>query len=160
MKKKQVARPYTKIKKKRRKWHDVFITTIVIVLIGGFFAWLVVHIYQQEKSEQEALKNYKATLPAPGKKLDHKLVCMVSDIYHCTRQIPIVVSNKVYYGCNQKSVLELNTDEKMRFAVDPYSKKTGDKSLAFITTSPYQPGSILYFESEENLSNYFKRLRP
>ncbi|MEO5599379.1 MAG: TRASH domain-containing protein [Cyclobacteriaceae bacterium] len=72
----------------------------------------------------------------------------VSNAEAGTDQIPVMVLNKTYYGCCEKCVRDLNTDETVRFAVDPYSKQTVDKALAFITMSPAKPGNILYFESE------------
>ncbi len=157
MKKKEIIKPTTNSKKKKIKWFDVFITALAIVVIVGFFAWLIIHTYQQEKYEQAAKEKYEATLPAPGVILDHKMVCMVGNLYHGTDQIRVTVSDKTYYGCNQKSVRELNTDEKVRFGIDPYSKKAVDKALAVIAINPDKTGSILYFESKENLRNYFRQ---
>ena len=157
MKKKQTIKPSTSTGKRKIKWNDVFITALAAVVIVGFFVWFIIHTYRQEKFEQAAKEKYEATLPSPGVALDHKLVCMASDLYHGTDQIAVVVADKTYYGCNQKAVRELNTDQKMRSGVDPYSKSSVDKALAFIAINPNKTGSILYFESEENLRNYFKR---
>lgn len=157
MKKKESIRPTVNGKKMKIKWFDVFITTLAIVVIGGFFVWVAMHIYQEEKLENEMTEKYKASLPAPGIAVDHKLVCMVNNMYMGMAQIPVVVQNKTYYGCCEKCVHDLNSDETVRFAVDPYSKAKVDKAFAFITMSPLKPGTILYFESKENLRNYFKR---
>lgn len=154
MKKKQIVKQTTNSKKKKIKWFDVFITAFAIVLVGGFLVGFVVYNYLQEKHERETLEKYKATLPAPGVAIDHKLVCMASDLYHGADQIAVIVSDKTYYGCSRKSVRQLNTDAKIRFGIDPYSKKPVDKALAFITISPTKPGTILYFESEENAKKY------
>ncbi len=139
------------------KLGDILITALAIVVIGGFFVWFVVYTYKHEKYETEIQEKYKASLPAPGVLLDHKLVCMASDKYHGVDQTAVIVADKTYYGCNQKAIRDLNTNEEMRFAIDPYSKKSVDKALAFISIDPNRTGSILYFESEENLKNHFKR---
>lgn len=157
MKRKEIIKPTTNSKKKKIKWFDVFITALAIIVIGGFFVWLVVHTYQQEKHESEMREKYKATLPAPGISIDHKLVCMVNNMYMGTDQILVTVQNKTYYGCCEKCVHDLNTDETVQFAIDPYSKTKVDKAFAFITMSPAKPGTILYFESEQNAKKYLKK---
>ena len=157
MKKKQIIKPTANNKKKKTKWFDVFITTLAIVVIGGFFVWLVVHTYQNEKHESEMLEKYKATLPAPGVEIEHQLVCMVGNRYLATNQMPVIIQNKTYYVCGEKSERNLNSNEADRFAVDPYSNAKVDKALAFISMSSVKPGSILYFESEQNAKKYFKK---
>lgn len=158
MKKKQIGRsPSAGSSKKRIKWDEVFITALAIVLIGGFFVWLTVHTYLQEKHESEMQAKYEATLPVAGEAVDHKLVCMVNNAYMGVDQIPVVVLDKTYYGCCPKCVRDLNTDESVRSAVDPYSHVPVDKARAFITVSPDKSGSILYFESEQNAKKYFKK---
>ncbi|MBN8577906.1 MAG: hypothetical protein J0L66_13260 [Cytophagales bacterium] len=157
MKKKQTYRPPTANKKKRFKWNEIFITAFAIVMIGGWFVWLAVHTYQQEKHESEMKQQYQSSLPVPGTAVDHKLVCMVNNTYMGVDQIPVVVLDKTYYGCCPKCVRDLNTDESVRSAVDPYSHVPVDKARAFITVSPDKSGSILYFESEQNAKNYLKK---
>lgn len=158
MKKKQISRPASTGNKKRKiKWNEIFITAFAIVTIGGFFVWLTVHTYQQEKHESEMQEKYKASLPLPGVQLDHKLVCMVNNTYMAVDQIPVMIESKTYYGCCEKCVKDLNTDESVRFAVDPYSNLAVDKALAFITMSPAKPGYILYFESEQNAKKYLQK---
>lgn len=139
------------------KWNDILITAFAIVVIEGFFVWLVVRTYVQEKHEFEMREAYKASLPSPGVPIDHKLVCMVNNTYMGVDQIPVQIQNKTYYGCCDKCVRDLNTDETVRLAVDPYSKKKVDKALAFITMSPVKPGNILYFKSEQNANKYLKK---
>ncbi|MEK6781127.1 MAG: hypothetical protein AABY93_05450 [Bacteroidota bacterium] len=156
MKKKQIIRPPVK-KKRKIKWWNVFITAFTIVLLGGFMVWMMVYTYQQEKHENEIEEKYNASLPLSGVALDHKLVCMVNNTYLGVDQIPVIVQSKTYYGCCQKCVQDLNSDETVRFAVDTYSKATVDKALAFRTMNPNKPGTILYFESELNAKLYLKK---
>ena len=158
MKKKQTGRsPSAGSSKKKVKWNEVFITAFAIILIGGFFVWLTVHTYLQEKHESELQAKYEASLPVAGEAVDHKLVCMVNNTYMGVDQIPVVVLDKTYYGCCPKCVRDLNTDESVRSAVDPYSHVSVDKARAFITVSPDKSGSILYFESEQNAKKYLKK---
>lgn len=138
-------------------WSGVLSTLFAIVAIGGFIVWLGVHTYRQEKHENEKHEDFKATLPAPGISIDRKLVCMVNNMYMGTDQIPVTVQNKTYYGCCEKCVHDLNSDESVRFAVDPYSKAKVDKAFAFITMSPVKPGAVLYFESKESAKKYLKK---
>ena len=157
MKKKQTVRPSTPNKKRKIKWNEILITAFAIVTIGGVFGWLVVRIYVGEKHEYEMQETYKASLPSPGISIDHKLVCMVSNTYHGVDQRPVMVMDKTYYSCGEKGTKDIQTDKSVRFAVDPYSKLTVDKALAFITMSPVKPGTILYFESEQNAKQYLHK---
>jgi len=140
--------------KKKIKWWDIFMTILVIVLFGGFFVWQTVSIYHQEKHEQEIQERNEALLPAPGTELDHKLVCMVKDVYTGTNLIPVMILDKTYYAGTPKCVKDLHMDQNMRLAIDPFSKRTVDKSLSFITINPNKSGTVLYFESEENAKKY------
>lgn len=156
-KKKQTPKSPNASKKKKTKWSEIFITAFAIVFVGGVLVWLMVFNYQQEKQEQAAIEEYRASLPQSGQEIDHKLVCMASDKYHGDSQTSVTVSNKIYYGCSQKAIHDLSTNENTRFAIDPYSKAKVDKAIAFITTSPVKPGAILYFESEQNAKKYLKK---
>ncbi len=157
MKKKQTVKPSSQGKKGKLKWSEILITALAIVTIGGWFVWLVVHVYNQEKHESEMQESYKASLPAPGVSINHKLVCMVNNTYMGVDQIPVPLQEKTYYGCCDKCVRDLLTNETVRFAIDPYSKQKVDKALAFITMSQAKSGTILYFESEQNAKKYLKK---
>lgn len=157
MKKKQTTRPPTASKKNRLKWSEILITAFAIVMIGGWFVWLTIHTYRQEKHERETQQQYQSSLPAPGVAVEHKLVCMVNNMYMGVDQIPVMVLDKTYYGCCPKCVRDLNSDESTRIAVDPYSHVSVDKALSFITVNPDKSGAILYFESEENAKKYLKK---
>jgi uncharacterized protein YbaR (Trm112 family) len=157
MKKKQTYRPPTANKRRKFKWNEIFITAFAIVMIGGWFVWLGVRTYQQEKHESEMTQQYQSSLPVPGTAVDHKLVCMVNNTYMGVDQIPVMVLDKTYYGCCPKCVRDLNTDESSRIAIDPYSHVSVDKALSFITVNPDKSGAILYFESEQNAKKYLKK---
>jgi YHS domain-containing protein len=157
LKKKQRSAPPVKKPKKKEKVWNFFITTFTIVLFGVAFFWMFYTIYSQERARYKADEKYKASMPTHGKPVSHDLVCMVNNMYMGSKQIAVPVNNKTYYGCCQKCVKDLNTDESTRFAVDPCNKKTVDKAMAYITIKPDQSGAVLYFESEENAKKYLDK---
>lgn len=81
----------------------------------------------------------------------HK-VCMVNDQVFEKDQIPVAVEGRTYYGCCEMCKERLARDTSARTAVDPVSGKAVDKAQAVIGARP--DGSVLYFESEENLEAY------
>lgn len=157
MKKIQTTKPTNTGRKRKMKWSNIAITAFAIVMVGGTLLWIAARIYNQEREELATQEKFNSSLPAAGVAIDHKLVCMVNNTYMGVDQIPVTVTNKTYYGCCDKCVRDLNTDESVRFAVDPYSQAAVDKANAFITINPNKKGSILYFESEQNAKNYFKK---
>jgi YHS domain-containing protein len=160
MKKEKSGKPVKRLSKRvKERRFNRFITVFTILLFAAAFAWIGGNIYTQIKSDSEAEEKYKSSLPVPGKAVPHNLVCMVNNMYMGSQQIAVPVNNKTYYGCCQKCVNDLNTDESTRFAVDPFSKKMIDKAVAFITTKPDMSGVILYFESEENAKKYFSKMK-
>ncbi len=83
---------------------------------------------------------------------DPSAVCMVNDRYMGTRQIPVSVDGKTYYGCCKMCEARLKQETRIRFGLDPVSKRSIDKATAVIARSP--AGDVLYFESEESLRSY------
>ena len=86
------------------------------------------------------------------KRVETKKVCMVNNTVFEKDQIPVAVQGKMYYGCCEMCKERLARDTGARTAVDPVSGKTVDKAKAVIGARP--DGSVLYFESEENLAEY------
>lgn len=145
------------LKKKRGlRWSEIMVTALAIFLIGGWFVWLTFSSVSRELKESESRDEYQASLPIPGASIDPKLVCMVNDMYMGVEQIPVLVSNKTYYGCCEKCVKDLNSDEKTRIGPDPLTGETVDKALAFITLNPNKKGAVLYFKSKQNAEKYFE----
>lgn len=158
MKNEKSGKPVKRLsKKEKERRYNVFVTVFTVLLFGAGFAWIIGNIYFQIKSDIKADEQYKASLPVPGKAVPHDLVCMVNNMYMGSQQIAVPVNEKTYYGCCQKCVKDLNSDESTRFAVDPFSKKPVDKAVAFITIKPDKSGAVLYFESEQNAKNYLKK---
>lgn len=144
-------------KKKKAKWYDVFSTLFFVVLIGGGLIGTIVFNYLQDRQKYEILDQLKVSMPAPGVPINHKAVCMVNNRYMGLDQIPVLVNDKTYCACCDKCIRDINYDETLRFAIDPYSKAKVDKALAFITMSPTKRGTILYFESEENAKKHLNK---
>lgn len=158
MKKEKSVKPVKRLsKREKERRFNRFITVFTILLFGAAFAWIFGNIYTQIKSDSEAEEKYKSSLPVPGKAVPHNLVCMVNNMYMGSQQIAVPVNNKTYYGCCQKCVNDLNTDESTRFAVDPFSKKRVDKAMAFIIIKPDKSGAVLYFESEQSAKKYLDK---
>ena len=87
------------------------------------------------------------------KKVDNKLVCMVTDMVFPRVQIPVTVGKKTYYGCCENCKTRLGEDASVREAIDPVTGKKVDKATAVI--GALSDGSVRYFENEANL-NAFK----
>lgn len=97
------------------------------------------------------------SLPFPGEAINPDMVCMVNNMYMGIDQIPVLVQDKTYYACCDKCIRDLNNDQSVRYAIDPYSKVGVDKAFAFITMSPEKKGAILYFESANNAKKYLDK---
>jgi YHS domain-containing protein len=88
---------------------------------------------------------------------DRSLVCMVNDQFMGRPQIPIAVGGNTYYGCCPACKDRLANDAQVRAAIDPVSSKPVDKAVAIIGQTA--TGSTLYFENQQNLEAYSRRLR-
>lgn len=144
----------TSVKKKKFNWQDYFITSFAIVVLGGAMVWIAIGIYQREKIDQVELERTNALLPSVGKIVDHKMVCMASDVYMGEDQLAENVHGKIYFVCSKQCSKKIHADEDAQVATDPSSKKIVNKAVAFISVAP-NSNTILYFESEENLKKYF-----
>lgn len=85
------------------------------------------------------------SMPLPGEAVNPNMVCMVNNMYMGIDQISVNVQSKTYYACCDKCVRDLNSDETVRYAIDPFSKAKVDKALAFITMNPKKKGSDSLF---------------
>ena len=66
--------------------------------------------------------------------------------------IHVQVEGKTYYGCCEMCTGTLQKSRMDRFAIDPVTGKTVDKSKAIIGSLP--DGEILYFESEKSFQAF------
>ncbi len=84
-------------------------------------------------------------------------VCMVNNKYLGKEQIPVEYKDKVYYGCCQGCVKNLQNNRSVRYSVDPLTGKEVDKAIAYIVLKPDESGEVFYFESEANYNQYKKK---
>ncbi|MGH9361475.1 MAG: hypothetical protein ACRD2T_06115 [Thermoanaerobaculia bacterium] len=92
----------------------------------------------------------------PLRRVETKKVCMVNDQVFERDQIPVVVEGKTYYGCCAMCKERLAKDVELRASIDPVSGKKVDKASAVIAAS--EDGSVIYFESEKNLTRYLEEV--
>ena len=82
----------------------------------------------------------------------NNMVCMVTEMFFNTPQIPVEVNGKTYYGCCAGCKQTLTRKQSAREAVDPLSKKIVDKATATIAAN--KVGKVLYFENKQNFEKY------
>lgn len=148
-----MSKPSSNVKRDKTRRHNIIVIAMIIVLFGGYFVWQGYTIYRLERHDYIVRENLKS-MPVPGAPIDPKMVCMVNNMYMGIDQIPVIVQGKTYYGCCDQCVYDLNNNETVRYAIDPYNKVSVDKANAFITMNPTKKGAILYFESEQNARKY------
>lgn len=141
--------------KKKTKWKEVFTNAFAIVSLSGTAIWIVFMLINQETPS--AHRKHKVERPAPGVILDHKKVCMASNVYMGQDQTLVDVQGQQYFSCGAHCTQQLQSEENVRMAFDPYSKKMVSKSMAYITMNPDSTGTILYFESEDNIKKYLNQ---
>jgi YHS domain-containing protein len=79
-------------------------------------------------------------------------VCMVTDQYMGTEQIPVAVDGKAYFGCCPMCKDRLERDLAVRSAKDPVTGRIVDKAVAVIGKT--DTGKLLYFENLESFQRY------
>jgi PBP1b-binding outer membrane lipoprotein LpoB len=90
------------------------------------------------------------------KQIPNKQVCMINNKFMNKDQIPVPVSEKIYYGCCQGCVLTLKNDSTSRYDTDPLTNEKVDKAKAFVIIKPGSQDEVLYFKSESNARKYLK----
>jgi YHS domain-containing protein len=83
---------------------------------------------------------------------DVSKVCMVTDQFMGTAQIPVDVAGATYFGCCEMCKARLANEPQTRTAKDPVTGADVDKAKAVIGREP--SGKIHYFASAENLAKY------
>jgi YHS domain-containing protein len=130
--------------------------TLIIIISISLFAVTTINLQAQQAQKPPHEMATMQTAKLPIGNVQTSYVCFVNNKYMGKEQIPVEVNGKTYYGCCQGCVGNLQKNRKTRYAVDPYSKKEVDKSIAYIVVKPGGTGEVLYFESENNYNNYFK----
>jgi YHS domain-containing protein len=106
------------------------------------------NVQAMEGTTTQAGAEHKATLT----KVEPSLVCMINDTLFETKQIPVEVDGKTYYGCCSGCEAALKSDPSSRTAIDPVSGNEVNKATAIIGAD--EKGKTYYFENEENLMSY------
>lgn len=83
---------------------------------------------------------------------DSSLICMVTNRFMGSEQLPVEVNGKTYYGCCGGCVGKIVNNKSIRTGKDPISGAEVDKATAVIGVE--KGGAILYFESEETFKEY------
>jgi YHS domain-containing protein len=144
--------------KRKGKAHEWFINGFAIVLLGGGLA-LIGYIATRGNARSNSDEAYLASLPRQADKLTPSKICMVDDVYQGDYPtLPLTIINRTYYGCSIKASQELVSNEKLRTAIDPVTKKEVDKASAIIALHPKRDGKVIYFESKETFDQYLNNL--
>lgn len=96
--------------------------------------------------------NAPAGTGAPIRVDDPSQICMVTNRYLGTVQIPVSVEGRTYYGCCSGCAAKLQGDHSLRLAKDPVTGREVDKARSVPGRLP--DGRVLYFESAETLSRF------
>lgn len=83
---------------------------------------------------------------------DVSQVCMVTNQFMGTKQIPVEVGGKTYFGCCEMCKGRLANEPETRTAKDPVTGETVDKATAVIARD--DDGKLLYFASTDTMARY------
>lgn len=100
-----------------------------------------------------------STAPREQKKLtrvDPRQVCMHRDALGDEPLAPITLGGKAYFVCCARCAEQLRADPSSRTTRDPVSGVILDKASSVAGATPW--GAVLYFESEETLEAYARRM--
>ena len=145
--------------KDKRKPSDRLVNILTFAVLGGIFLFSAVAIYFKEMHKSEKKEIYLNNLPSIEDTISHANVCMDDDLYSSNARTPVLVMNKTYYGCNQKALKYLSSNESLRFAIDPVSKARIDKATAVISIHPDRNGKVIYFASKQTYNRYLMALK-
>lgn len=145
--------------RERGKPSDRLVNILTFALLAGIFLFCSVAIYFQEMHSSEKKEIYLNNLPSLGDTISHANVCMEDDLYSSKERNPVLIMNKTYYGCNQKAIKYLSSNESLRFTIDPVNKVKVNKATAIISLHPDRNGKVLYFESKETYNKYLMGLQ-
>ncbi len=120
-------------------------TKVIMVFLGVFLLSISLSSFSNAEDQAKA---------AEQASVQKSYVCMVNDKYMGKEQIPVEYKGKIYYGCCQGCIGNLQNNRAVRYAIDPATGKEVDKATAYIVMKPNGTGEVLYFESEENYTKY------
>lgn len=82
-------------------------------------------------------------------------VCMVTDKYMGSEQIPVSVEGKAYYGCCAGCASKLKENQNnVRFSKDPLTGEEVDKATAYIVHITDGSNNVFYFKSKKTYQQY------
>lgn len=142
------------MKKKKKDIAGIITTVLALTVLVASIAFFTYLNFKSQNDTEKDSKKAQAGTMAERENIQPELVCMVNDVYMGIKQIPVPVSDKVYYGCCQNCVDKLQNDEDFRSAQDPATGEMVDKSEAYIVLKPGSDREVLYFRSEETFSRY------
>lgn len=90
------------------------------------------------------------------KPVESNQVCMVTNKFMGSEQIPVSVDGKTYYGCCQGCVSKLKNEKKAQSSTDPLTGEAVDKASAF-TVALSGSNNVLYFKSERTYKDYLSQ---
>lgn len=145
---------------KKSSRRELLLNMIVAALFGGVMIWMGYSAFQTASSDNKKNEGYRSSLPSLQDTIPHEKVCMVDDVYQGDfKTVSVILSRKLYYGCDFKAINDLSNDQNLRVARDPVSKREVDKASAIIAIHPNRDGTVLYFESEETYHKYLSTLK-
>ena len=145
--------------KDKSKSSDRLVNILTLALLVGIFIFCAVAIYFKEMHSSEKNEIYLNNLPSIEDTISHANVCMEDDLYSSNARKRVLIINKTYYGCNQKAIKYLSSNESLRFAIDPVNKATIDKATAIISLHPEKNGKVIYFGSKQTYNTYLMALK-
>lgn len=83
---------------------------------------------------------------------DASKVCMVTNQFMGTAQIPVEVEGTTYFGCCEMCKARLASEVDTRTARDPVTGEVVDKARAIIAKDA--KNAVLYFASAQNVRRY------
>ena len=107
----------------------------------------------ETKTNKEAKEVVQSNNPKKGKHVSNNLVCMVNDAYMGKEQIEVPFEGEIYYGCCKMCEERIPKDEKVRYAIDPFSLKKISKASAYIVIIG-DNNEVAYFENESNYQSF------
>lgn len=104
--------------------------------------------------------NAPSVVDSPLIQSEANKVCMVTDKYMGSEQIPVLVEGKTYYGCCAGCASKLKENQKnVRFSKDLLTGEEVDKATAYIAYSTDGSNNVFYFRSDKTYQQYVDSFR-
>jgi hypothetical protein len=133
-------------KQAEKRSNRILIFTGIGIVLLIFASWG--YQYYREYQDKNAYKEYIG-LEVPKDK-----VCMRGDLVKHASTSQVNVNGKMYQACCNTCESMIRSNSQNRLAIDPLTKKTIDKSEAYVVLNPMKEGKVVYFESFNNFQKY------